>query len=365
MSSRMRLAHRPHSRWRSRSSCRKVDHRSAVRQTLHRERHRRTVAFRAARGSRSALESARTDVARCARRAGDRRRPVASGRCHEREDPAHWDRAYTVETSVIGEASGDTVRGVAAVTPAWSCGGSSSCSRTRCSSARASTARLVDAIRDLDGVTVHDLYEAYPTSTSTCSASSSCCSSTTSSSSSTRSTGTARPRSSRSGRTSCSSTAGPTAPGGTRAARQDHAATRSPPAAPSRRTSKGGYNRFTMRELLAPCDQTAHLCGMRFLAPFVVHAAPPLGRRRTSRRGRASYRRLIEALRDGRLDLESRRASPRTSHDLDALIAAVEARMTDCPRAGVRLPRRRGGGRADRQARSASARCSATSSPAS
>ena len=37
--------------------------------------------------------------------------------------------------------------------------------------------------------------------------------------------------------------------------------------------AKGGYNRFTIRELLAPFDQTAHLCGMRFLAPFVVHAA--------------------------------------------------------------------------------------------
>lgn len=34
-----------------------------------------------------------------------------------------------------------------------------------------------------------------------------------------------------------------------------------------------GKNRFTMRELLAPFDQSAHLCGMTYLAPFVVHAA--------------------------------------------------------------------------------------------
>ncbi|HEU4610738.1 MAG TPA: NAD(P)H-dependent oxidoreductase, partial [Kofleriaceae bacterium] len=34
---------------------------------------------------------------------------------------------------------------------------------------------------------------------------------------------------------------------------------------------RSGYNRFTVRELLAPWDQTAHLCGMRFLAPFAVH----------------------------------------------------------------------------------------------
>lgn len=33
----------------------------------------------------------------------------------------------------------------------------------------------------------------------------------------------------------------------------------------------GGYNRFTVSELLAPLAQTAHLCGMRWLPPFVVH----------------------------------------------------------------------------------------------
>jgi glutathione-regulated potassium-efflux system ancillary protein KefG len=32
-----------------------------------------------------------------------------------------------------------------------------------------------------------------------------------------------------------------------------------------------GYNRFTMRELLAPFDQTAHLCGMEYLEPFILH----------------------------------------------------------------------------------------------
>ena len=34
----------------------------------------------------------------------------------------------------------------------------------------------------------------------------------------------------------------------------------------------GGHNRFTMRELLAPFDQTAHLCGMTYLEPFILHA---------------------------------------------------------------------------------------------
>ena len=34
-----------------------------------------------------------------------------------------------------------------------------------------------------------------------------------------------------------------------------------------------GHNRFTMRELLTPYDQTAHLCQMQFLPPFVIHSA--------------------------------------------------------------------------------------------
>jgi glutathione-regulated potassium-efflux system ancillary protein KefG len=35
--------------------------------------------------------------------------------------------------------------------------------------------------------------------------------------------------------------------------------------------SKEGHNRFTIRELLAPFDQTATLCKMIYLPPFAVH----------------------------------------------------------------------------------------------
>ncbi|MCA2962254.1 MAG: NAD(P)H-dependent oxidoreductase [Silvanigrellales bacterium] len=34
-----------------------------------------------------------------------------------------------------------------------------------------------------------------------------------------------------------------------------------------------GYNRFSMRTLLSPFDQTAHLCGMHFAEPLVLHGA--------------------------------------------------------------------------------------------
>lgn len=85
----------------------------------------------------------------------------------------------------------------------------------------------------------------------------------------------------------------------------------------------GGYNRFTVRELLAPWEQTANLCGMRFLAPFVVHAAlrvigdQDLGDRRDA------YRRLIEGLRDDRIDLERARQARNLADEPAGLFAAA------------------------------------------
>ncbi len=33
----------------------------------------------------------------------------------------------------------------------------------------------------------------------------------------------------------------------------------------------GGYNRFTIKQLLAPIEQTFRLCGMEYLDPYVIH----------------------------------------------------------------------------------------------
>jgi glutathione-regulated potassium-efflux system ancillary protein KefG len=35
----------------------------------------------------------------------------------------------------------------------------------------------------------------------------------------------------------------------------------------------GGYNNFTMKEFLRPFEQTANLCGMKYLEPFILHSA--------------------------------------------------------------------------------------------
>ena len=78
----------------------------------------------------------------------------------------------------------------------------------------------------------------------------------------------------------------------------------------------GGFNRFTLRELLRPVEQTAILCGMRFLAPYAL-----FGARTAVDGGRvgghvADWVSLLEALRDNRLDLEA-------ATDLHLLNAAV------------------------------------------
>lgn len=87
---------------------------------------------------------------------------------------------------------------------------------------------------------------------------------------------------------------------------------------------KDGYNRFTMRELLAPWDQTAHLCGMTFLAPYAVHAALKVTSDADVATAKAGYRRLVEALRDERLNLPRAAVAQNLALELDRVIGQSE-----------------------------------------
>jgi glutathione-regulated potassium-efflux system ancillary protein KefG len=73
---------------------------------------------------------------------------------------------------------------------------------------------------------------------------------------------------------------------------------------PSEAYRAGGYNRFTFREFLRPLEQTAALCGMRYLPPWVVsgtHRIPDEGLQALA----PSYRALLEWLtRDGHRTVE-------------------------------------------------------------
>lgn len=61
---------------------------------------------------------------------------------------------------------------------------------------------------------------------------------------------------------------------------------------------RGGYNHFTIHELLTPYEQTARLCGMNYLPPFVVHGTGHLNAKDLEQSA-AEYRALIEKLVSG------------------------------------------------------------------
>ncbi len=65
----------------------------------------------------------------------------------------------------------------------------------------------------------------------------------------------------------------------------------------------GGHNGFTIREFLAPFEQTATFCKMIYLPPFVVHGTHLLSDRDLEYNG-ALYRLLLERLSQRRYDLK-------------------------------------------------------------
>jgi glutathione-regulated potassium-efflux system ancillary protein KefG len=66
---------------------------------------------------------------------------------------------------------------------------------------------------------------------------------------------------------------------------------------PASSYGRAGYNYFTIRELLAPFEATARLCKMTFLEPFVVHATQDLSPA-DLRAASKNYRDRITELRD-------------------------------------------------------------------
>jgi glutathione-regulated potassium-efflux system ancillary protein KefG len=65
--------------------------------------------------------------------------------------------------------------------------------------------------------------------------------------------------------------------------------------------SAQGRNHFTMNEFLVPYRQSANLCRMDYLPPFVVHGAHTILPSEISAEA-ARYKQLLQMLRDGRID---------------------------------------------------------------
>jgi len=86
-------------------------------------------------------------------------------------------------------------------------------------------------------------------------------------------------------------------------------------AGPVEAYSPEGYQRHSLRTFLTPLEQTARLCKMTFLPPYVLYAslrAPEAGTLEPHAQG---YGRLLAALRDDRLDLDRARGRASLHHD--------------------------------------------------
>jgi glutathione-regulated potassium-efflux system ancillary protein KefG len=81
----------------------------------------------------------------------------------------------------------------------------------------------------------------------------------------------------------------------------------------------GGHNRFTIAELLRPIEQTAVLCGLDYLPPFVVHGTHGLRELEIASHA-ADYHRTLSALSRGSLDIKAARQHTRLNENLDAII---------------------------------------------
>jgi glutathione-regulated potassium-efflux system ancillary protein KefG len=70
-----------------------------------------------------------------------------------------------------------------------------------------------------------------------------------------------------------------------------------------------GLNRYTVRELLAPIEQTARLCGMEYLPPYLVQGTHRLTASDIEAAAER-YGQALAALHDERVDLDAWRAAP-------------------------------------------------------
>jgi glutathione-regulated potassium-efflux system ancillary protein KefG len=83
-----------------------------------------------------------------------------------------------------------------------------------------------------------------------------------------------------------------------------------------------GRHGHTVRDFLLPFEQTACLCGMTYLAPFVVHGVGSLQSAESMAPHRRDFAAVHTALRDGTLDLAAAAAGTQLNNDVSTLIRA-------------------------------------------
>ena len=73
--------------------------------------------------------------------------------------------------------------------------------------------------------------------------------------------------------------------------------------------SKDGYNRFTLKELLAPFEQTALLCKMTYLPPFALHGTHRLTREEALITA-GHFRQLLDFMLNNEIPVEEMQSLP-------------------------------------------------------
>jgi glutathione-regulated potassium-efflux system ancillary protein KefG len=81
-----------------------------------------------------------------------------------------------------------------------------------------------------------------------------------------------------------------------------------------------GHNRFPLRSFLIPFEQTARLCGMDYLPPFVIHGTHQIRDLAVINDHAQSYRRTLLALRDNQINWETLSRLTRFNDALDDVI---------------------------------------------
>ena len=81
-----------------------------------------------------------------------------------------------------------------------------------------------------------------------------------------------------------------------------------------------GYNHFSIAELLQPLEQTADLCGMTWLPPFALFGSRQAVDENRVDQHLSDWRRVLEALRDDRMDLQRARGCMKLNENLDDII---------------------------------------------
>jgi glutathione-regulated potassium-efflux system ancillary protein KefG len=83
--------------------------------------------------------------------------------------------------------------------------------------------------------------------------------------------------------------------------------------------SREGYHGHTIGEFLKPIERTAYVCKMEYLPPFVVYGTHLMTEEKIRRHGE-DYRTIIMGLRNGRVDFEVARKFPRLNSDIKSII---------------------------------------------